>query len=75
MEENHPMSKRARRFADTITPGLDEMCRIIDYPDRRIKPVVYTMLSSVMRLEAWNYLLWSHVKQVEEDTKIIWLQK
>jgi integrase len=51
---------KARRFADDKAPTLDEIRRIIDNPDRRIKPVVYTMASSGMRLEAWNYLHWSH---------------
>ena len=51
---------KARRFADDRAPTLDEIRMIVEYPDRRIKPVVYTMVSSGMRLEAWNYLHWSH---------------
>jgi hypothetical protein len=30
---------KARRFADDRAPTLDEIRRIIDYPDRRIKPI------------------------------------
>ena len=37
---------KARRFADDRAPTLNEIRRIIDYPDRRIKPLVYTMTSS-----------------------------
>ena len=55
---------KARRFADDRAPTLDEIRRIIDYPDRRIKPVFCTMTSSGMRLEAWNYLRWSHIKPI-----------
>jgi integrase len=62
---------RTRRFADDRAPTLDEIRRIIEYPDRRIKPVVYTMTSSGIRLEAWNYLRWSHVKPIERDGKVI----
>jgi hypothetical protein len=62
---------RARRFADDRAPPLDEIRKIIEYPDRRIKPIVYTMLSSGMRLEAWNYLHWSHIKPIERDGKIV----
>ncbi len=65
---------KALRFADDRAPTLDEIRRIIDYPDRRIKPVVYTMLSSGMRLEAWNYLRWSNIKPIERDGEFI-LQK
>jgi hypothetical protein len=62
---------KARRFADDRAHTLDEICKIIDYPDRRIKSVVYTMASSGMRLEAWNYLRWSHIKPIERDGRIV----
>lgn len=47
---------KARRFADDRAPTIEEIRRIVDYPDRRIKPIVYAMFSSGIRLEAWNYL-------------------
>jgi hypothetical protein len=56
---------KARRFADDRAPTLDEIRRIIEYPDRRIKAVVYIMASSGIRLEAWNYLRWNHIKPIE----------
>ena len=56
---------KARRFADDRVPTLEEIRKIIDYPDRRIKPNVYTISSSGIRLEAWNYLRWSHIKPIE----------
>jgi hypothetical protein len=43
---------KARRFADDRAPTLEEIHRIVDYPDRRIKRVVYTMASSGIRLGA-----------------------
>jgi hypothetical protein len=61
---------KARRFADDRAPTLDEIRKVIDYPDRRIKPVIYTMLSSGMRLEAWNYLRWSHIQPIEREGKL-----
>jgi integrase len=59
------------RAADDRAPTIEEIRRIIDYPDRRIKPVVYVMSSSGMRLEAWNYLRWSHIRPIERDGKIV----
>jgi hypothetical protein len=44
------------RFADDRAPTLEEIQRICDYPDRRIKAIVYTMASSGIRLGAWDYL-------------------
>jgi hypothetical protein len=62
---------KARRFADDRAPTLDEIQRIIRYPDRRIRPVVLTMASSGVRLEAWNYLRWDHIKPIEREGKVV----
>ena len=43
---------RGKRYADDRAPTLDEMHKIIEYPDRRIKPIVYTMASSGIRVGA-----------------------
>jgi hypothetical protein len=37
---------RPKRFADDRAPTLQEIRKIADYPDGRIKPVVYTMVST-----------------------------
>ena len=62
---------KARRFADDRAPTLGEIRRIIDYPDRRIKPVIYTMSSAGIPLEAQNYLYWGQLKPIETDGKVI----
>jgi hypothetical protein len=35
---------RAKRFADDRAPTLQEIRKIVEYPDRRIKPAVYMIL-------------------------------
>ena len=62
---------KARRFADDRAPTLDEILRIIEQPDRRIKPVIYTMSSAGISLEAWNYLRWGQIKPIEADGKVV----
>jgi integrase len=47
--------------ANDRAPTLEEIQKLVEYPDRRIKPVVYTMVSSGIRLGAWDYLKWKHV--------------
>jgi len=37
---------------------------IVEYPDRRIKSIIYTMASSGIRLGAWDYLRWKHVTPI-----------
>ena len=36
----------------------------MEYPDRRIKAIIYTMASSGIRIRAWDYLQWKHVTPI-----------
>jgi hypothetical protein len=42
-------------------PTLDEIIELIKYPDRRIKPIALTMISSGIRVGAWEWLKWKHI--------------
>jgi integrase len=59
---------KGRKYADDRAPSLEEIQKIIEYPDRRIKAIVYTMTSSGIRLGAWDYLRWEHIQPIR--TKI-----
>jgi integrase len=52
---------RGRRYADDRAPTLDEIKKMCEYPDRRIKPLIYTMVSSGIRVGAWDYLHWGNI--------------
>ncbi len=62
---------RGRRYANDRVPTMEEIQKIIEYPDRRIKPTVSTMVSSGIRLGAWNYLKWKHITPIIRDEKIV----
>jgi integrase len=62
---------KARRYADDRAPTIEEIRKIIEYPDRRIKAIVLTMVSSGIRLGAWDYLKWKHIIPIEREGKII----
>lgn len=58
---------RVKRYADDRAPTFEEITKITDYPDRRIKPIVYTMVSSGIRVGAWDYLKWNHIVPIKEN--------
>ena len=62
---------KTRRFADDRAPTIEEIQKISEYPDRRIKGIVYTMSSSGIRLGAWDYLRWKHIEPIKRDAKIV----
>ena len=62
---------RGRRHAQDRIPTLSEIQKIAEYPDRRIKGIVFTTLSSGIRLGAWDYLKWSHIIPIKENDKVI----
>lgn len=53
-----------RRAANDRAPTIEEIQKLVEYPDRRIKPVIYIMASSGIRIGAWDYLRWKHIKPI-----------
>jgi hypothetical protein len=62
---------KGRKYADDRIPTLEEIRKLVEYPDRRIKGIVYTMASSGIRVGAWDYLQWGHIRPIERDGEVI----
>jgi hypothetical protein len=62
---------KTRRYADDRAPTIEEIQKICEYPDRRIKAIVCTMSSCGIRLGAWDYLRWGHIEPIRREGKII----
>jgi hypothetical protein len=58
---------RAKNSSNDRAPTLEEICKLTEYPDRRIKPIVYAMASGGFRLGAWDYLHWKHVSPITNE--------
>jgi integrase len=58
---------KVKRVANDRAPTLEEIQRLIQYPDRRIKPIVLIMESSGIRIGAWEYLKWKHIRPLDRD--------
>jgi len=63
---------KGRQAANDRAPTIEEIRRLLKYPDRRIKPIVLTMISSGIRLGAWDFLQWKHVTPIfNENGEVI----
>jgi hypothetical protein len=58
---------KGRQAANDRAPTMEEIQRLIQYPDGRIKSIVSTMVSSGIRIGAWDYLRWKHVMPMTND--------
>lgn len=56
---------KGREAANDRAPTKEEIKTLIQYPDRRIKPVALVMSSSGARLGSFDYLNWGHVEKIE----------
>jgi integrase len=60
-----------KSYSDDRIPTKDEIHRLLEHPDRRIKSIVLVMISSGIRVGAWDYLQWKHVVPIERDDSIV----
>ena len=62
---------RGKKYADDRIPTIEEIRKLIEYPDRRIKAIVYTMASSGIRVGSWDYIQWEHIRPIEGSDKTV----
>ncbi|HEY7081656.1 MAG TPA: hypothetical protein VH500_18340 [Nitrososphaeraceae archaeon] len=63
----HEMFRQGKRHANDRAPTFDELLKISEYPNRRIKRIIYIMASTRVRLGAWDILQWKHIEPLTND--------
>jgi integrase len=58
-----------QQYADDRAPTSEEIKKLLDYPDRRIKPIVMIMVSSGMRVGGFEGLRWKHIRPITDEKK------
>jgi hypothetical protein len=59
---------KGRKSAIEKIPELAEI-KLLNAPDIRLKTIVYVMLSSGIRLGAWDFLKWKYVIPINNNNK------
>ena len=52
---------QGRHAANDRAPSLEELRKLAEYPDRRIKPIVSLMVSTGIRIGAFDSMQWKHI--------------
>jgi hypothetical protein len=65
------MLPSARRYALDRAPTVEELRLLISNAETRFQTIVLTMISSGIRIGAWDYLNWSDVQPMERAGQLV----
>jgi hypothetical protein len=58
---------RVKNSPNDRAPTIEKMLTVVELPDRRIKPIVYSMATGGFRLGTWDHLQWKHVSPITNE--------
>jgi integrase len=63
--------KKGIGYSNDRPPSIEEIRKLILYPDRRVKPIVLIMILSGIRVSSWSYLTWGDLTPIYKNEKLI----
>lgn len=63
--------RKGIRYSNDRPPSIEEIRKLIQYPDRRVKPIVLVMISSGIRVSSWTSLTWGDFSPIFKDETLI----
>ena len=63
--------KKGNQVSEDRPPTIEEIKRLMEYPDVRIKAIVSIMISSGIRSGSWDYMKWKDITPVKENERVV----
>jgi len=63
--------RKGDRISSDRPPSIDEIQKLVEFSDLRVKAIVSVMLSSGIRVGSWDYLKWKHITPVVQNNVLV----